>query len=605
MKRITIFLLVIAGAAHAQKTKRITSVNDSYPASSPDGQTLLFQSDRSGDVEIWSMKMNGGELRKLTDSKGYDGNPSWSPDGKQVVFASARDKDLEVYIMNADGSGQKRLTQAKGNDGHPHWYPDGSRIIFNSARTSDVQAKKMVDEIFSMRPDGSDVKQITDLKSVSTFANVSPDGKKIVFRGSDATPAFAWDMTSRPEYSNSEIFVMDIDGKNIVNITRSPAFDGWPTWSPDSKKIVFASNRSGKPNAGQLYVCNSDGSGFQQLTDLPGAVAQPWWNANGKTIYGYQLWETSEDQFGFVVAIPVYPDSAKIMAGTARPLTAVIDCYPVLSPDGKTIAFHSNRGGDFEIYTVDAEGNNLKQLTNTHGTNVGPVWSPDGKLLAFASERDDNSEIYVMNSDGSMQRRLTDAPGDDSHPHWFPDGSRILFNSARNTPDPEKEWSLQYHDVYSITIDGKTIERYTDNRTVTTYPSVSPDGTMIAFRKVTDTPAINWDMTLNKRGRNSEVFIMNIATKQQTNLSSHFAFDGWPAWTSDSKSVIFASNRNGKFAGGQLLISDLKGNLRQLTDLPGAITQHSISADGRYIFAYQCFETLDWEYGQIVRIEMR
>ena len=166
----------------------------------------------------------------------------------------------------------------------------------------------------------------------------------------------------------------------------------------------------------------------------------------------------------------------------SRPVTTVIDCYPVLSPDGRTIVFHSNRGGDWEIYTVDAEGKNLTQLTDTHGTNAGPVWSPDGKSIAFVSERDDDPEIYVMNADGSFQKRLTNTPGDDSHVHWFPDGTRVIFNSARNTPDLTKEWSLQFHDVYSMTIDGKTVERYTDNKTITTYPSVSPDGTMLAFR---------------------------------------------------------------------------------------------------------------------------
>ncbi len=605
MNRILLFFMLLPLIAHSQKIKRITSVNDSYPALSPDGQTFLFQSDRSGDVEIWSMKADGTSLRKLTNSSGYDGNPAVSPDGKTIAFTSTRDGDLEIYVMSMDGSGQKRLTSTKGNDGHPHWYPDGSRIIFNSARTSDFPGKRFVDEIYSMKSDGSDVQQLTDLKSVSTFPNVSPDGKKIVFRGSTATPAYAWDMTSRTGDLNSEIFVMDIDGKNIQNISNSPSFDGWPSWSPDSRKIVFASNRSGKANAGQLYVCNADGTDFQQLTELSGAVAQPSWSPDGKSIHAYQLWETPVEQYGFVVEIPVFTSNSKVIAGTSRPVTTVIDCYPVLSPDGRTIVFHSNRGGDWEIYTVDAEGKNLTQLTDTQGTNAGPVWSPDGKSIAFVSTRDDDPEIYIMNADGSFQRRLTNTPGDDSHVHWFPDGTRVIFNSARNTPDLTKEWSLQFHDVYSMTIDGKTVERYTDNKTITTYPSVSPDGTMLAFRRVIDTPAINWDMTLNKRGRNSEAFIMTIGNKQQLNVSTHFAYDGWPAWTHDSKSVIFASNRTGKFGGGQLFICDRTGkNVRQLTDLPGSIVQHSISPDGKYIFAFQSFETLDSEYGNIIRIEM-
>ncbi|HZY81826.1 MAG TPA: hypothetical protein VFE50_20020 [Cyclobacteriaceae bacterium] len=591
MVRIALLILIPFIAA-SQNIKRITGVNDSYPALSPDGKTMLFQSDRSGDVEIWSIAIDGTGPKKITNSKGYDGNPSWSPDGKVIAFASSRDGDLEIYVMNADGSNQKRLTTDKGNDGHPHWYPDGSRIIFNSANGTNI------DEIFSMKPDGTNVQQITDLKSVSTFASVSPDGTKIVFRGSTDTPAFGWDMRSGKGQLNSEIFVMDIDGKNIVNVTKSSAFDGWPAWSPDSQKIAFASNRSGKANSGQLYVVNVDGSALQQVTDLPGAVAQPCWSGDGKTIYGYQLWETPEEQYGYVVQVP-------LQGGLPRPFTSVSDCYPVLSPDGKTLMFHSNRTGIWQIYSADPDGSNLKQLTDGAATNVGPVWSPDGKTIAFVSERDNDPEIYTMRPDGSLQTRVTNFPGDDSHPHWFHDGTRIIFNSAKNTPDQTKDWPLQFHDVYSITPDGKDLHRYTDNKTITTYPSASPDGKKLLFRKVTDSPAINWDITLNARGRNSEVFVMDIATKQQVNLSSHFAYDGWPAWSPDGKSVAFVSNRTGRSGGGQLFLVDANGGaVRQITDLPGGIVQHSWSADGKFIYAYQCFETTNSEFGNIIRIEL-
>jgi Tol biopolymer transport system component len=600
-------LCSVTALAQSPKIKRITGVNDSYPVLSPDGKILLFQSDRSGDVELWSMGIDGTGLKKLTGSKGYDGNPSWSPDGKNIAFASARAGDLDIYIMSADGSGPTRLTSTKGNDGHPHWYPDGSRIIFNSARTSDTASEKDIDEIFSMKSDGSDVRQLTDLKSVSTYASVSPDGMKIVFRGSTSTPAFAWDMSSTPKSLNSEIFVMDIDGKNVVNISNSASFDGWPYWSPDSRKVVFASNRSGKPNSGQLYVCSADGSELQQLTDLPGAVAQPYWSPDGNSIYGYQLWETPDEEYGFVVEIPIIRNNTRVAAGNSRPVTSAVDCYPVPSPDGNAVVFQSNRTGNWEIYTINVDGSNLKQLTDLPGPDVSPVWSPDGSLIVFASERDNDSEIYLMKSDGSSQTRLTNIPGDDSHPHWFPDGRRILFNSSQNTPDQTKDWSLQFHDVYSITIDGKDIQRYTDNKTVTTYSSVSPDGNMIAFRKVTDSPAYNWDMTLNKRSRNSDVYVMDIGTKEQIDVSQQSpGYDGWPAWLRDSKSVVFVSNRNGKAGGGQLFIADTKGTtVRQLTDLPGAIIQHSVSLDGKFIFAYQCFETTDVEYGNIVRLEIQ
>lgn len=587
MMSLVFVIMALAATAQSQKVTRITSVNDSYPAPSPDGLTILFQSDRSGDVEIWSMHSDGTNLVKLTSSPGFDGNPSWSPDGKTIAFTSTRDKNLEIYVMKSDGTGQTRLTQTPGNDGHPHWFPDGSRIIFNSARTS-------ADEIFSMKPDGTDARQITTLKSVSTYASISPDGKRVVFRGSVEGPAYAWDMTFNQNTLNSEIFVMNIDGTELVNVSRSPAFDGWPYWSPDSKKVVFASNRSGKGYSGQLYLVNADGSELTQLTDLSGAVAQPSWSFDGKFIYGYQLWETSDEEYGHVIQVSV--DSP----GNPRHLVSVADSYPHPSPDGKSVVFDSNRTGDWEIYVCNADGKGLRQLTNNKGSDNGPKWSPDGSRILFVSERDGDAEIYIMNVDGSGQTRLTKQAGDDSHPHWYPDGSRIIFNSARNTPDLTKDWGLQYHDVYSMKIDGTDVQRLTDLKTVSTYPSMSPDGKTIMHRKVINAPAINWDMTANQRGRDSEVFIGSI------NISSHAAYDGWPAWSPDGKMIVFVSNRNGKASGGQLFLANADGTgLRQLTDLPGGIRSPSWVRDGKSILAYQCFEGADWDFGGIIKIELK
>jgi Tol biopolymer transport system component len=166
--------------------KRLTNVKDGYPMLSPDRTHVLFESDRTGDWEIYTMKPDGKDLVRLTNSPGSDVGPIWSPDGKSIVFASERDAgDSEIYVMNADGSGVRRLTRQPGDDAHPHWSPDGKRIVFNSARTTpDLAAdwSKQFHEIFTMAADGSDVRQITSFKTVSTYPQFSPDGKKIAFR---------------------------------------------------------------------------------------------------------------------------------------------------------------------------------------------------------------------------------------------------------------------------------------------------------------------------------------------------------------------------------------------------------------------------------------
>jgi Tol biopolymer transport system component len=125
--------------------------------------------------------------------------------------------------------------------------------------------------------------------------------------------------------------------------------------------------------------------------------------------------------------------SVNIVGQDRQSLTSSgFNMWPAFSPDGKKIAFGSSRDGEFEIYTMDADGNNASRLTNSSGMDARPAWSPDGKRLAFTSNRDGNHEIYVMNADGTGQRRLTNHPERDDYPSWHPDGKRLVMVSERD-----------------------------------------------------------------------------------------------------------------------------------------------------------------------------
>jgi Tol biopolymer transport system component len=280
-------------------------------------------------------------------------------------------------------------------------------------------------------------------------------------------------------------------------------------------------------------------------------------------------------------------------------LTNIINSYPSASPDGRHIAFASTRSGEPQIFVMNANGSEVKQLTWDRGGNVTPAWSPDGAMIAFASteQRDGSAEIYVMNADGSHQRRLTNHPADDSHPHWSPDSQRIIFSSSRTTSPGGPEWD----DIFSMTADGTELRKLTDCRAICTFPSYSPDMRHIAYRKVLRGPGFNWDLSASQR--NSEVFVAYADGTQEVNISNSAGFDGWPQWSPNGLWIAFSSNRVGPANVGQIFVVHPDGTgLRQISSA-GSFVQPSWSKDGTRIYAYQNVETADYEYGDIVVFE--
>ncbi len=282
---------------------------------------IVFDSERDGNVEIYSMDPDGLNQRRLTHNRGIDCTPAWSPDGRRIAFASDRDGNMEIYVMDPNGSNIQRLTHTAGKESvNPAWSADGKRIAFESNR----------------------------------------DG-------------------------NWEIYAMETDGSSVQRLTRTPGkgkSSENPDWSPNGNSIAFDSNRDGNR---EIYVTSPDGSNLQRLTHTLGkslGSEHPAWSPDGKSIAFDSTWErTSRKWHQFV-----------------------------------------------EVYVMDADGSNVRRLTHTvdkSKSSLTPVWSPDGKRMAFMSDRDGASktwdermEIYVMEADGSNVRRLTFNKAWDGHPAW-------------------------------------------------------------------------------------------------------------------------------------------------------------------------------------------
>ena len=262
-------------------------------------------------------------------------------------------------------------------------------------------------EIYVMNADGTNPVQLTR-RGARDFgpARWSPDGTKIAFASEPA--------------GHTEIYVVNADGTGLVRLTQSDGHDGAPAWSPDGTKIAFESNRDGDY---EIYVMDADGTNLVRLTRGDGGGGSPAWSPDGTKI-AFTSARTGEAKIYVMDA-----DGTNLVRLTQ---SDGHDQSLAWSPDGAKIAFISYRTRGFEIYVMNADGTNLVELTQNAGGGESPVWSPDGTKIAFDSYRDGDYEIYVMNADGTNLVRLTQSAGQDGSPAWSPDGTKIAFESDRD-----------------------------------------------------------------------------------------------------------------------------------------------------------------------------
>lgn len=236
---------------------------------SPDNKRIIFASTHLGGDScppppnyskgyVWALyktydifiaNPDGSNLKRLTDSYGYDAECVFSPDGKKILFTSDRDGDLELYEMGLEGKNVKRLTNSPGYDGGAFYSLDGKKICFrarvitDSSELKDFQenlkeglVRPSMLEIFVMNADGAGRTQVTNNGAANFCPYFTPDGKKIIFASN----------MDDPKGRNFELYLINVDGTGLERITYNPTFDGFPMFSNDGKYLVFCSNRNNK-----------------------------------------------------------------------------------------------------------------------------------------------------------------------------------------------------------------------------------------------------------------------------------------------------------------------------------------------------------------------
>ena len=262
----------------------------------------------------------------------------------KIAFYSNRSGRDDIYIMNANGSDVQLVTKGEYGGKCPDLSADGSQIVFVSLRDGNS-------ELYVIDVATGAERRLTDLPGVERQPKWSPDGRRIAFQ-SDRD-------------GNYEIYTMDANGSNWQRLTFSDAEELWPEWSPDGHRILFNSFRD---DNWEIYIVNSDGTELRRLTNTPDV------NETGGA------W----------------------------------------SPDARNIALRSGPPRQFQgdIHVINADGTHEITLTDFDGVEENPIWSPDGAQIAFQTMKDGNFEIYVMDADGPNLRNLTNHPANDYWPSW-------------------------------------------------------------------------------------------------------------------------------------------------------------------------------------------
>lgn len=228
--------------------------DNSEPTWSPDGERILFVSNRSGNKEIWVMNADGKRPKNLTRHADDDWMPAWSPDGRSIAFSSYRDGNWEIYASRADGSRPVRLTNEPAADVAPCWSPDGQRIAFASYRDGNW-------ELYLMDRDGANLQRLTRNDATDYAPDWSPNGELIAFE------------TYRD--GNMEVYVVAPDGTGLRNLTQTPAAnDHGPAWSAGGDRLLYYSNLDG---GWDIFVIGVDGSGKKNLTRSKALEREPSW----------------------------------------------------------------------------------------------------------------------------------------------------------------------------------------------------------------------------------------------------------------------------------------------------------------------------------------
>ncbi len=385
-----------------------------YPSLAPDGQSVVFASRHNGNLDIYRQAAGARTAINLTEgSESIELQPAYSPDGKQIAFRSSRN-DGGIFVMNSDGSQVAQLTDTGFN---PCWSPDGREIALADDIIWDYEGRNTypsASRLWAVNVQTRQRRVITEHDAVQP--NWSPHGQRLAFWGEQRG-------------GHRDIWTVAASGGELTPVTDDAFIDWNPVWSPTGEHLYFLSNRGGEMNLWRVAIDESTG----QLHGAPEPATLPSNNCqyvnfarNGSAlVYGQStrsenLWQIAFD--------PVKGETS----GAATPLTQGLKRYAMfsLAPDEQSFAYLARGEPQQDLFIADRAGAPRQRLTDDAAQDIIPRWSPDGRWIAFLSDRSGKYEIWKVRPDGTGLAQMTHEPGEAKDviaPVWSPDSRKLLY----------------------------------------------------------------------------------------------------------------------------------------------------------------------------------
>jgi Tol biopolymer transport system component len=360
------------------------------PVISPDGKWVAYAISVSANQEIYLQSATGQAAINLTKNPANDAQPAFSPDGESIVFRSSRDGG-GLFVMARTGESVKRLTP---NGFTPAWFPDGKRIVYATQTTSVVDSRGGggPSELWVVDSNGGEPRRL--FAGDAMQPRVSPHGLRIAFWAIQVEGT-----TKRVISSNRDLWTIAADGTNPVRITDEESTEWNPVWSPDGRWLYFLSNRSGSMNLWRIAI--DEGSGAARGAAQPLSAPAPYirnftLSADGQAA-AYSTFAISSN----LSRLRFNPQTATTQGEVQRITTGPRDLFQLeVSPNGGQVLVGPSPFQQEDLYLLAPDGGGFMYLTNDPARDRGPRFSPDGLRVLFYSDRGGSYDVWSINVDG-------------------------------------------------------------------------------------------------------------------------------------------------------------------------------------------------------------